>query len=110
MTPDFESVLRGAAPRGTRPRLAVLPAVHDHPYADTDSIIGVGRDDLGEVSRLAGYEVLHALTAAGLARPFEPMDSVHQIGWTPPTRSAKPRSSTGAGAPRVGASSAVPDG
>ena len=36
-------MLREAALRVTRPRLAVLSAVHDHPHADTDSIIGVVR-------------------------------------------------------------------
>lgn len=75
-TSHLESMLRGAALRMTRPRVAVLSAVHDHPHADTDSIIGVVREDLGEVSRQAVYDVLHALTAAGLVRRFEPMGSV----------------------------------
>ncbi|WP_225947312.1 Fur family transcriptional regulator [Plantactinospora soyae] len=69
-------MLRGAALRVTRPRVAVLSAVHDHPHADTDSIIRVVREDLAEVSRQAVYDVLHALTAAGLVRCFEPMGSV----------------------------------
>ncbi|MGI5213474.1 Fur family transcriptional regulator [Plantactinospora sp. CA-290183] len=69
-------MLRAAALRVTRPRVAVLSAVHHHPHADTDSILGVVRDDLGEVSRQAVYDVLHALTAAGLVRRFEPKGSV----------------------------------
>ncbi|WP_369931454.1 Fur family transcriptional regulator [Plantactinospora sp. BC1] len=69
-------MLRGAALRVTRPRVAVLSAVHDRPHADTDSIIGVVREDLGEVSRQAVYDILHALTAAGLLRRFEPTGSV----------------------------------
>ena len=69
-------MLRGAALRVTRPRLAVLAAVHRHPHADTESIIGVVRDDLGEVSQQAVYDVLRALTTAGLVRRFEPMGSV----------------------------------
>jgi hypothetical protein len=36
----FDSMLRRAGPRVTRPRLAVLAAVQDHPHADTDSIFG----------------------------------------------------------------------
>ncbi|MCW2637695.1 MAG: ferric uptake regulator, Fur family, partial [Dactylosporangium sp.] len=32
-------MLRGAALRVTRPRVAVLNAVYAHPHADTDSII-----------------------------------------------------------------------
>ncbi len=73
---DFESLLRGAALRVTRPRIAVLSAVHDRPHADTDSIIGVVREDLGEVSHQAVYDVLRALTAAKLLRRIQPSGSV----------------------------------
>jgi len=76
MTADLERRLRGVALRVTRPRVAVLSAVHDHPHADTDSIIGVVRADLGEVSHQAVYDVLRALTAAGLVRRFQPKGSV----------------------------------
>ena len=60
----------------TRPRVAVLSAVFDHPHADTDSIIGVVREDLGEVSHQAVYDVLRALTGAGLVRRIQPTGSV----------------------------------
>ena len=73
---DFEHALRAAELRVTRPRLAVLAAVHEHPHADTDSIIRVVRDDLGEVSHQAVYDVLRALTTAGLVRRIEPSGSV----------------------------------
>jgi Fur family ferric uptake transcriptional regulator len=73
---DFERTLRGAALRVTRPRLAVLSAVHENPHADTDSIIRVVREDLGEVSHQAVYDVLRALTAAGLVRRIQPSGSV----------------------------------
>ncbi len=69
---DFEHLLRGAALRVTRPRVAVLAAVHDHPHADTDSIIAAARSDLGEVSHQAVYDVLRALTDAGLVRRIQP--------------------------------------
>lgn len=69
-------MLRNVALRVTRPRVAVLAAVHDHPHAATDSIIGVVRADLGEVSHQAVYDVLRVLTAAGLVRRFQPMGSV----------------------------------
>jgi Fur family transcriptional regulator, stress-responsive regulator len=75
-TSEFEGMLRGVALRVTRPRVAVLSAVHDHPHADTDSIIGVVRENLGEVSHQAVYDVLRALTAAGLVRRIQPRDSV----------------------------------
>jgi len=75
-TSDFEGRLRRAGLRVTRPRSAVLSAVHAHAHADTDSIIGVVRGELGEVSHQAVYDVLRALTAAGLVRRIEPAGSV----------------------------------
>jgi len=75
-TLDGEQLLRGALLRVTRPRLAVLTAVYEHPHADTDSIIGVVREELGEVSHQAVYDVLRALTAAGLVRRIQPSGSV----------------------------------
>lgn len=68
-------MLRGAALRVTRPRLAVLSAVHAHPHSDTDTITGSVRADLGTVSHQAVYDVLRALTAAGLLRRIEPPGS-----------------------------------
>ena len=76
MPEDFAGLLRAASLRVTRPRVAVLSAVHDHPHADTDSIIGLVRADLGEVSHQAVYDVLRALTAAGLVRCIQPKGSV----------------------------------
>ena len=69
-------MLRGAALRVTGPRVAVLRALHDHPHADTDSVISVVREDLGVVSHQAVYDVLRALTAAGLVRRIQPAGSV----------------------------------
>jgi Fe2+ or Zn2+ uptake regulation protein len=69
-------MLRGVSLRVTRPRLAVLAAVHEQPHADTNSIIGHVRENLGEVSQQAVYDVLRALTAAGLVRRIHPPDSV----------------------------------
>ena len=69
-------MLRGASLRVTRPRLAVLAAVHEHPHADTHSIIALVREDLGEVSQQAVYDVLRALTDAGLVRRIHPPGSV----------------------------------
>jgi Fe2+ or Zn2+ uptake regulation protein len=75
-TADLAGVVRAAQLRVTRPRLAVLAAVHDHPHADTDSIIGAARAELGDVSHQAVYDVLRALTAAGLVRRIQPAGSV----------------------------------
>jgi Fe2+ or Zn2+ uptake regulation protein len=75
-TVDYEQMLRGADLRVTRPRLAVLTAVYDHPHADTHSLIAAVRDELGEVSPQAVYDVLRALTDADLVRRIEPAGSV----------------------------------
>jgi Fur family transcriptional regulator, stress-responsive regulator len=75
-TSDFVRILRGADLRVTRPRVAVLDAVHNHPHADTDSIIGAVRADLGDVSHQAVYDVLRVLTTAGLVRRIQPSGSV----------------------------------
>ena len=69
-------MLRGAALRVTAPRLAVPSAVHGHPHSDTESIISLVREDLGEVSHQAVYDVLRVLTAAGLVRRIQPKGSV----------------------------------
>lgn len=68
--------LRYAHLRVTRPRVAVLEAVHEHPHADTDTIVGAVRVGLPEVSRQAVYDVLAALTTAGLVRRIQPSGSV----------------------------------
>ncbi|MDF2143487.1 Fur family transcriptional regulator [Knoellia sp. p5-6-4] len=75
-TTDLERMLRGADLRVTRPRLAVLAAVREHPHADTDSIIGAVREELPGVSHQAVYDVLRALSAAGLVRRIQPAGSV----------------------------------
>jgi len=75
-TPDVENALRGASLRVTRPRVSVLTALNAHPHADTDTVIRAVREDLGEVSHQAVYDVLRALTGAGLIRRIEPSGSV----------------------------------
>ena len=70
--PDFEAQLRAASLRVTRPRLAVLAALHEHPHVDTDAVIALARADLGAVSHQAVYDVLRVLTEAGLVRRIQP--------------------------------------
>lgn len=60
----------------TRPRIAVLTAVHAHPHADTDSIIRAVRAELPDVSHQAVYDSLSTLTTAGLVRRIQPSGSV----------------------------------
>ncbi len=64
--------LKAAGLRITGPRLAVLDALHDHPHSDVDDIARAARSRLGAVSTQAVYDILRALTAAGLARRIEP--------------------------------------
>jgi Fur family ferric uptake transcriptional regulator len=73
---EFPQLLRGVDLRVTRPRLAVLAAVHTHPHADTESLIGAVRTELPDVSHQAVYDVLRALTNAGLVRRIQPAGSV----------------------------------
>jgi Fe2+ or Zn2+ uptake regulation protein len=73
---EYERLLRGASLRVTRPRVAVLAAVYGHPHADTSSILDAVRERLGEVSQQAVYDVLGALTEAGLVRRIHPPGSV----------------------------------
>ena len=75
-TDEIEQLLRGSDLRVTRPRLAVLAAVYEHPHADTSSIIEAVRGDLGEVSHQAVYDGLRTLTDAGLVRHIQPPGSV----------------------------------
>lgn len=68
--------LRAAELRVTRPRVAVLEAVHAHPHADTETIFAAVRSGLPDVSRQAVYDVLHALSGAHLIRRIQPSGSV----------------------------------
>jgi len=72
----YEEILRESDLRVTRPRVAVLRAVYDHPHADTSSIIGCVREDLADVSHQTVYNALRALTEAGLLRHIQPPGSV----------------------------------
>jgi Fe2+ or Zn2+ uptake regulation protein len=74
-TADLETELREASLRVTRQRIAVLNAVHVNPHADTDALIGVVRQDHGDISHQAVYDVLRALTSARLVRRIEPAGS-----------------------------------
>ena len=72
MRAGFEDQLRAASLRVTRPRLAVLTALRDHPHVDTDTVIALVRADHPTVSHQAVYDVLRALTEAGLIRRIQP--------------------------------------
>jgi Fur family transcriptional regulator, stress-responsive regulator len=69
------SLLRGQGLRATAARVAVLSVIAQFPHAPADEIARVSRERLGAVSTAAIYEVLNALTAAGLIRRIEPAGS-----------------------------------
>jgi Fe2+ or Zn2+ uptake regulation protein len=73
---DLERLLRAAGLRVTRPRVAVLDAVHAQPHLDTETLIGAARARLGVVSHQAVYDVLRVLTDSGLVRRIQPQGSV----------------------------------
>ena len=75
MTSEPENLLRGARLRVTRPRLAVIEHLRRSPHADADAISRGARAQLGTVSTQAVYDVLAALTDAGLVRRIEPAGS-----------------------------------
>ena len=72
---DPIAALRDAGLRVTGPRVAVLRALQAHPHADTDTLADAARIELGAVSTQAVYDVLRALTEAGIARRIEPAGS-----------------------------------
>jgi Fur family ferric uptake transcriptional regulator len=73
---DHEQALRRAGLRVTQQRVAVLDAVRRLPHADTESLIQAVRTEAGEISHQAVYDVLKALTEAGLLRKIQPLGTV----------------------------------
>jgi Fe2+ or Zn2+ uptake regulation protein len=72
VTADFAAQLRAVSLRVTRPRLAVLAALRDHPHVDTDTVIALVRAEQPAVSHQTVYDVLRAFTEAGLVRRIQP--------------------------------------
>ena len=69
---DFEAQLRAVSLRVTRPRLAVLSVLRDHPHVDTETVIDLVRAEQPTVSHQTIYDVLRALTETGLIRRIQP--------------------------------------
>lgn len=69
---DPAELLRRHGLRVTAPRLAVLDAVASSPHADAEAVLHAARRTLPTVSVQAVYDVLHALTDAGIVRRIEP--------------------------------------
>src|SRR5256885_5216979 len=69
---DSKAQLRASTLRVTRPRLAVLTALRDHPHVDTETVIELVRAEHPTVSHQTIYDVLRALTDTGLVRRIQP--------------------------------------
>ena len=70
-----EDLLRHRGLRVTRPRMAVLEVLGAGGHLDVEEITRRVRERLDSVSTQAVYDVLGALTRAGLARRIEPAGS-----------------------------------
>jgi Fe2+ or Zn2+ uptake regulation protein len=70
-----EDLLRSRGLRVTRPRLAVLEVLTGGGHLDVEQIAGRVRGRLDSISTQAVYDVLGALSRAGLARRIEPAGS-----------------------------------
>lgn len=75
MPTDVSALLRDSGLRATAARVAVLSAVARQPHAPAEDIALAARAQVGAVSTAAVYDVLNALTAAGLIRRIEPAGS-----------------------------------
>ena len=73
---NVRQLLQEANLRVTRPRMAVLNAVHAHPHSDTETIIAAARVELPELSHQTVYDSLRTLTAAGLLQRIQPAGSL----------------------------------
>ena len=72
---DLAVSLRDAGLRVTAPRLAVLAELMAGKHLTADQVAIAVRERLGAISTQAVYDVLGALTQAGLARRIEPAGS-----------------------------------
>ena len=70
-----EELLRAHGLRVTRPRLAVLDVLTDGGHLEVEEITRLVRDRIDSVSTQGVYDVLGALSRAGLARRIEPAGS-----------------------------------
>jgi Fur family transcriptional regulator, stress-responsive regulator len=76
-----DDLLRSRGLRVTRPRLAVLDILAGGGHLEVDEIARRVRDRLDSVSTQAVYDVLSALSRAGLARRIEPAGSPARYEW-----------------------------
>ena len=67
--------LREHGLRVTKQRVSVMTALASAPHSGADRVIRAVRDDVGQVSTQAVYDVLNMLTARGIVRRIQPAGS-----------------------------------
>jgi Fur family transcriptional regulator, stress-responsive regulator len=72
---DLIAAVRAAGLRVTAPRVAVLGEVSEREHVTAEQVAHALRNRLGTISTQAVYDVLGALTRAGLIRRIEPAGS-----------------------------------
>jgi Fur family transcriptional regulator, stress-responsive regulator len=72
---DIPATLREAGLRVTAPRVAVLAEIQSAQHLTADQVAAAVRNRVGTISTQAVYDVLGALTRAGLLRRIEPAGS-----------------------------------
>jgi Fur family transcriptional regulator, stress-responsive regulator len=72
---DPTTVLRSSGLRVTKQRVAVISALAEAPHSGADAVLGRVRDEVGQVSTQAIYDVLNVLTDRGLVRRIQPAGS-----------------------------------
>jgi Fe2+ or Zn2+ uptake regulation protein len=75
MSLDPTAVLRSSGLRVTKQRVAVISALAEAPHSGADAVLGRVRDEVGQVSTQAVYDVLNVLTDRGLVRRIQPAGS-----------------------------------
>ena len=73
--PDPAQALRERGLRVTKQRVSVMTALANRPHSGAESVIGSVREDVGQVSTQAVYDVLNTLTARGIVRRIQPAGS-----------------------------------
>jgi Fur family transcriptional regulator, stress-responsive regulator len=72
---DPTGVLRSSGLRVTKQRVAVISALAEAPHSGADAVLGRVREEVGQVSTQAIYDVLNVLTDRGLVRRIQPAGS-----------------------------------
>lgn len=72
---DIADVIRGAGLKLTKPRGAVLKALHDHPHASADDVLSRVAAVLPKASLQSVYNALSDFVSVGIVRRFEPAGS-----------------------------------